>query len=327
MHCIICREDKDSSPEHVIARALGGSFVIHRLCQKCNNDMGGLRVDQGLIDHNAIVERRVALQLAGNRGTVPDPLGDALRYPVPTEVPGVSIRIRRDENDATLMRGTVVRNSKIAVTDNPDGTQDIGIYLFVVPETDADKSEMYLKSDLRKAGARDEAQIQRVCDEFLPHLESVERSFSVVIPVPQNLGGHYLGMAKIAFEMAHHWLGDAWLDDPIAIGLRAALRGEANPGGRFRIGDDGTIQRPKMSATPGVRFDELPSGYDPDRTNILMLYREGITCCVCMWLLDAFSAMFLVTENAAAYQVPATDSVVMDVIVRRPIELQTVAPA
>jgi hypothetical protein len=43
-------------------------------------------------------------------------------------------------------------------------------------------------------------------------------------------------------------------------------------------------------------------------------------------LLDAFSAMFLVTENAAAYARPEYDAVAMDVLLRRFEEFQTVMP-
>ncbi len=96
MTCIICRAEKAPSPEHVIPRALGGSFVIRRVCRECNNALGAKNIDQGLIEHNASVERRVALQLAGNRGTVPDPIGDAISHSIATGIPDVKVRLSRE---------------------------------------------------------------------------------------------------------------------------------------------------------------------------------------------------------------------------------------
>jgi hypothetical protein len=322
MMCIICRAERSSSPEHVIPRALGGSFVIHRVCHQCNNALGARNVDQGLVEHNTSVERRVALQLAGNRGKVPDPIGDAIRHPIDTGIPNVKVRLSREPEG---YRVKVEPRADVTLTEGPPGRTKLDINLII--DADDDRAEMRLRSALRKSGIKDEANLRQICDEVLPQLELRHGPATIGVPVKKNEGGHYLGITKIAYEMAHYWLGDSWLDDPIAADMRRALGGDRTASGRFKIGDGTTIERPRITTDPATPFEKLPLGYDPARTNLITLYRIDNTFSVCVYLLDAFSAMFLVTENAAAYERPKYDAVGMDVGLRRYEEFQTVMPA
>ena len=322
MTCIICRTEKSPSPEHVIPRALGGSFVIYRVCHDCNNKLGARSVDQGLIDHASAVERRITLELAGNSGKVPDPVGEAIRRPIPTGIPNVEVRLARE---AGGYRVHVERRAKATLTESADGTKRLDLD-FVIDVSDEKNAEMYLKSALRKEGIRDDVLLDEICAVVLPQLELRTGPATIGVPVKKNEGGHHLGLTKIAYEMAHHWLGDAWLDDPIAETMRRALLGDKSAGGKFKIGDGTAIDRPRVTTDPRVPFEELPLGYDPVRTNLMTLYPIENNLFVCVWLLDAFSAMFLVTENAAAYARPEYDAVGMDVLIRRFEEFRTVMP-
>jgi len=321
MRCIICLAEKPPSPEHVIPRALGGSFVIHRVCRDCNNLLGAI-ADQGLIEHNAAVERRVALQIASNRGAIPDPVGDAVRRPIATGIPNVRVRL---SPEAGGYRASVEKHAEVRLVEQPDGTTHIEINL-VVDAGDERNAEIYLRSALRKAGIKDEARLTEICAQALPMLELRHGPTTVGVPVRKNDGGHHLGITKIAYEMAHYWLGDTWLDDPIAIAMRRGLRGDKNASGRFMIGDGKAMDRPRVATDTATPFEELPLGYDPTRTNIMTLYPIGELLYVCVWLLDAFSAMFLVTDNAKAYQRPRLDSVAMDVGLRKAEEFMTIMP-
>lgn len=320
MTCIICRLEKAPSAEHVIPRALGGSFVIHRVCRDCNSCLGD--VDRGLIEHHASVERRVALQLEGNRGTVPDPIGEAIRRPIATEIPNVNVRLARE---AQGYRVHVERHVEAQIIEQPDGQTRIDINL-IVDADDGDKAEMYLRSALRKAGIRDEDKLAAICAETLPQLEMRHGPATIGVPVKKNEGGHHLGITKIAYEMAHYWLGDAWLDDPIAVNMRRALGGDKTAGGQFKIGDGTSMDRPRITTDPSVPFDELAMGYDPGRTNLITLYPIANKLSVCVWLLDAFCGMLLVTENAAAYAMPEFGGVGMDVVLRRYEDFRTIMP-
>ncbi len=323
MTCIICRSEKQPSPEHVIPRALGGSFVIYRVCHQCNSKLGARAVDQGLIEHASAVERRIALQLAGNSGKVPDPVAEAIRRPIPTGIPNVNVRLARKGGAYHVH---VERHTKVTLTEHPDGTTRLDLN-FIVDGADEKDAEMYLKSALRKEGIHDDGLLDEICATVLPQLELRAGPTTIGVPVRKNEGGHHLGLTKIAYEMAHHWLGDAWLDDPVAHTMRSALLGHKSAGGMFKIGDGTTIERPRVTSDPTVRFEELPLGYDPVRTSLMALYPIENSLFVCVWLLDAFSAMFLVTENAAAYPQPEYDAVGMDVLVRRFEEFRSVMPS
>ena len=52
----------------------------------------------------------------------------------------------------------------------------------------------------------------------------------------------------------------------------------------------------------------------------------GESLFVCLWLLDAFCGMYLVTQNGSAYPRPALDAVVMDVLRRQYEEFGTIMP-
>jgi hypothetical protein len=308
MICIFCRTEQEPTAEHVIAKALGGSFVIDRACRKCNSRLGDI-ADRGLIEHNESVVRRVALKLAGNNGSVGDP----------------DVRVRLTKTPEGL-RAKVEPKIEIEFDTLPDGRRIFGVTTMVIPEEDADKAEMYLRSALRKKGIRDEEMLARVCAELLPNLELRVGPETVAIPVKKNEGGHHLGITKIVYEMAHHWLGDAWLDDPIAETMRQGLLGNKDASGKYKVADGDAIPRPRVAADPGISFDKLPLGYDPTRTNVITLYPHENKLWVTVYLLDAFTAMYLVSDNAAAYQRPEYDAVAMDVDERTWEDYRTVLP-
>jgi len=279
-------------------------------------------IDQGLVEHNASIERRVALQLAGNRGRVPDPMANSISRPIATEIPNIKVRLSRESEG---YRARVERYVDVKLVESPDGKTEISVNL-IVDSDDEGNAEMYLRSALRKAGVRDELTISQICAKALPQLELRHGPETIGVPVKKNEGGHHLGMTKIVYEMAHYWLGDTWLDEPIAVAMRRALLGDKTAGGRFTIGDGKSMDRPRVLTNPAASFEEQPLGYDPCTTNIMTLYPIGSNLYVCIWLLDAFSAMFLVTENAAAYGRPDYDAVGMDVGLRQSKEFRTVMP-
>jgi hypothetical protein len=323
MTCIICRNEKPPSAEHVIPRALGGSFVVRRICRECNSMLGANRSDQGLIDHHESVARRVALQLAGNNGTVPDPVGDAIKFPIETDIPNVKVRLYRDGED---LRARVQPHVEVKVHERPNGDTVLEIE-FIIDGDDATNAEMYLRSALKKAGIKDEPRLTEICTEFLPQLVEREGPASVAIPMKKNEGGHHLGMTKIAYEMAHHWLGDAWLDEPIAVSMRDALQGNKAAGGQYKVGDGNMMDRVRISTAEALPFEERPLGYNPTRTKVMSLHPIGEKLFVCIWLLEAFCAMYLVSENGAVYQRPECDAVLMDVVIRQAVEVGTVMQA
>jgi hypothetical protein len=241
--------------------------------------LGAKNVDQGLIEHHASVERRVALGLAGNNRSVPDPIGDAIRRPIPTEIPNVAVQLTRVSGGYAA---TVREHVEVNVKTIEDDRLELEVNLIIDPGNEQN-AEMYLKSGLRKAGIKDDEVLDRICADTLPRLELRSGPTTIAVPVKKNEGGHVLGMTKIAYEMAHHWLGDAWLDDPIAVNMR---RGPSRRQGRRRAVQnrgrnlDGSAPRDgrpghavrgspaRLRPDPHADHDALPDGRSPLRGDL-----------------------------------------------------------
>ena len=68
MKCIICRENKDESEEHIIPEALGNKKLItKRVCEECNNKLG-TNVDNYLTNHPIVKLIRTNEELYGKSG-------------------------------------------------------------------------------------------------------------------------------------------------------------------------------------------------------------------------------------------------------------------
>lgn len=69
MRCIICREERDESEEHIIPEALGNKKLItKRVCEECNNKLG-TNVDNYLTNHPIVKLIRINENLFGKSGT------------------------------------------------------------------------------------------------------------------------------------------------------------------------------------------------------------------------------------------------------------------
>jgi len=119
------------------------------------------------------------------------------------------------------------------------------------------------------------------------------------VPYTVRTGGHGPALLKIIYEAAWYWLGDMWLDDPIATAMNASLRGDETISLRGRVKDG-----------VDARFD---LGNLPQReAHVIFLLRNDETCIVECQLFDLISGGFAITENSAAYKTPETDAIVMD---------------
>lgn len=226
MLCIICMEMKPvrtGSGEHVVPYAMGGSFTIDRVCLRCDNRLGNA-VDAGLINLSTVEERRAELGLRGHNGKVPDPAARRLKEPlVNVNDPKHKLFLRETDVPGELVPKTA-SIVEFDVLHLPDGILIQPARVYIDP-LDVGNAAMYAMSALRKKGVTDQATVERIGREFAEGLESVaveqefERKINVVV------GGHQVGVLKIAYELAWYWLGDEWLSDPIAVTMREMLTG------------------------------------------------------------------------------------------------------
>jgi hypothetical protein len=218
MRCIICLEDRPSSEEHVFPLAIGGRLTIDRVCRECNSDLGS-RIDPGLTDNFIIKNRRADLGLSGNSGNAPPP------YEMLT---GVS-RLKADPT------------RKVAVTFN-EKTQKIDVRSIpqitdvTLPDGNAgqkmiiDAQDLHLLPKLlqreRKRHGLPPLTPAQLGEEIakISRLTPIEEPARIVKDIKVDFSLLHFAFIKIAYELAFIWLGDSYLDDPMAAKLRAAIR-------------------------------------------------------------------------------------------------------
>lgn len=307
MHCIICRSEKPrrtGDGEHPIPLALGGSWTIDRVCIECDNTFG-MSFDARLSKLTAIEERRIELKLEGHSGKLPNRLREALRQPVQvTDDPHHRVKVSLKEDGSYDV--FTIPNIEFEIIVNPDGSWAAALapHRMVLDPRNRDSAEEMIAKRLQQALAdrgitADPDEIKGASAHLAASLTLVANQKAVSVPYTIRTGGHGPALLKIIYEAAWYWLGDPWLDDPIARAMNASLRGDETISlqGRVRDGVD-------------VRFD---LGNLPQREAhvIFLLCSNGKFIVECQ-LFDLISGGFVITEHSTAYKTPETDAIVMD---------------
>jgi hypothetical protein len=301
MRCILCFVEKPDGHEHVIPYALGGSFTIDRVCEVCDNRLGNV-ADDGLIRHVNMEQRRVELRLKGNRGNVPDPIAKAVRRPlVRRGIPKHRIRLERDATDG-LFRPYTLPLVEFESTDCENGGKRVELKNFFVDRRDGHLVPSLVRKSLKTCGVEGEDIVTAVCDSIGSSLEDVEERGTFESRIPIWVGGHQLGILKIAYEMAWHWLGDKWLDDPVAVAMREGLRGKIEA----------------LAKVNGKIFDDankilMVGGGDPRLLHAVYMFPGMNKYFIGIRLFDVMSAAFVITDNSSAYTHPGSDAVILKV--------------
>jgi HNH endonuclease len=303
--CIICMTMKPRRTgvgEHVIPKALGGSFTIRRVCVDCDSHLGTV-ADAGLINVFSIEQRRAELRLAGNNRTVPDPGARLRKVPFVSESDAKhrAFEVLDPETGKTSIR----TQSRVEFEVTPmDGGMLIEPVSVHIDPADQDKAEMFAVSALKKAGIRDEALVKKHAAEFAANLETIEvfEMFSKRVEI--KTGGYENGFLKIAYEMAWHWLGESWLYSPEAIAMRELLAGE-KPSTRIR----------------GKVYDEPNAGVvavegDPRVVHSVFVYENAGELVLEMRIFELFTAGLVVAKSAHDYHVPHLNAIAMHSVKR-----------
>jgi YD repeat-containing protein len=215
MLCIFCCKERPPSLEHVFPLAIGGTITTDRVCHACNSVLGS-RVDAALCDFLPIRSRRATLGLAGNGGQVPALheifLGDVKL------IGQAANRAQTTFNKATEKLDTrQLYHAPDVVT--PDGNKARQITL---DERDKGQIPKIIQRERKRHG------LPPLSDDKLA-AEAANFTVTVVenplVQVTLNVSFAYLrhAMMKIVYELAFLWLGESYLDDPIAVELRAAI--------------------------------------------------------------------------------------------------------
>jgi hypothetical protein len=215
MRCIFCSNERPPGFEHVFPLAIGGHFTTDRVCTECNSTLGS-RVDAVLCDFLPVRMRRAELGLAGNASAPPG------RYELLEGVVslvgsnGGRLRVTYDEATKTLDLHRLYQASDIVT---PDGQKAREI---IIDARDKDQIPIIIQRERKRHG------LPPLSSEELAIQASNCTANSMENPTGQmniRVSFAYLrhAMFKIAYELAFLWLGETYLDDPLAVELRTAI--------------------------------------------------------------------------------------------------------
>jgi hypothetical protein len=200
MLCIICLHERPSSIEHVFPDAIGGTFTIERVCAPCNSHLGA-HVDSHLANHWLVRARRHDLAIQGKTGS---PLSPTFRANVDS-IAGLQVELRPDSSPMVRLVNPVVTSH-------------------------GGKAVYWLEGQEETA--------QRILDTIGQrrgigtHLSTAAPDTTIVKPtisghVPIDTHDYRRSVLKVAYQLAHRWLGEEYLSDPFAKALRELLQPRA----------------------------------------------------------------------------------------------------
>lgn len=282
MKCIFCEEEQQPKEEHVFPKALGGTLCIYRVCDKCNSDLG-TKADAPLIDHPTIVMRRAQLGLTGQSGKVPDPAKALLDGSHLTGNPDVQFRIKTGR-DGTLEISVQQRGVEVPAA---DGSIEEHLVFDI-------KDRNKIAEVIRKKRARSglpplpDEEIEKIIEAGARSVEQPTFANRIKIDLVEFKRGLY----KIAYELAFHWFGEAYLSDTRAKVLRG-----------FALGKE-----PVDDALAGACFSSNCKNDPPWQlwanelnSHLAMGVRSDEKLLVMLRVFDVVSASIVVSEQASRY--------------------------
>lgn len=195
--------------------AIGGHITTDRVCKECNSTLGS-RVDKALSDFFPIRVRRAELGLAGNAASPPGRFELLSGDVTMTGEAGGRLRVTYDEATNKLDLHRLYQASDVVT---PDGTK---IRQITIDARDKAQLPVIIERERKRHG------LPPLSDEELAIAASNYTTQTIVNPtVLHNFSVSYAylrhAMFKIAYELAFLWLGETYLDDPVAIELRTAI--------------------------------------------------------------------------------------------------------
>ena len=199
VRCIICLSEREGSIEHVFPEALGGRLKIDRVCEACNSHLGA-HIDSHLANHWVVLARRNELQLSGKNGPPAGP----------------------------VLRGDVEGAAGLKVEVQLGGAPGVRIVKPVTHLADGGRTVHWLNGDEPSAD-RIVGKILTRRGDAAPPFGRIRPDETVVKPkitgtVAIDCHNYRRAIIKIAYELAHRWLGESYLVDPVAVALREVLR-------------------------------------------------------------------------------------------------------
>lgn len=292
MLCIFCLKERPPSEEHVFPDVIGGTLTIDRVCRSCNDRLNK-RADDGLIQHPLIRLARARLGIPDRRGNRLDLFADIFGKGVIVggEHGGQEVLARTDPlTNRPTLKLVRHRNEKV----QPGSSSATEIH---VDSRDADRIPLIIQRERKRAGrpplskeALDRA-VLRVHARGLTEIRHpVVRHEIDLRPTDPNRG-----MLKIVYELAWYWLGDDYLDDEGAAGLRSVIL------------SDGPVDDPKLPSiigefSSGEVVRPLALWNDLADAHLASMNRAQNRVGIAIRVFQALSAIVIVSEQARRYK-------------------------
>lgn len=282
--CIFCRRERDSSVEHVLPLAIGGTVTIDRVCVECNSTLGS-RVDAALTDFLPIRSRRARLQLAGNTGVPPNPFEILLGQS--TLIGPAANRVLTTFDAAT---GKLDHRQLYHAADvvTPEGTKR----QITIDERDKGQVPVIIQRERKRNG------LTPLTDEALAIAATNYTTRTVdnlLVQKTLNVSFAYLrhAMIKIAYELAFLWLGEDYLSDALAEELSAAVMSA----------DLASTDKVAGNIGWAADCDVFNRWWLPDEGHHLAYATpiRGMGIGVCVRIFDIYAAVVVVTRDPARY--------------------------
>lgn len=288
MKCIICRENKDESEEHIIPEALGNKKLItKRVCEECNNKLG-TNVDNYLTNHPIVKLIRTNEELYGKSGKdikffsgieVDEETG--LKYDMKSGKPILQPRIIAGSDGHIRVEAANVK-----------------------------AGFEHFRKVMKRKGYSDE-QIDKLCEEAITG--ETELVSPPKFKKDATIDFSRLGLAaiKIAYEYAFSILGEKYIDDEIAVLFAKELKKNA-----YSMKSDINVSNElaKYVTFPihgsGIEniLSEIKENLSKTNMNVLhiifMIKQDGCLYCILnLCMTDIISFAIRVTEKADAYKI------------------------
>ena len=249
--CALCLQSgTDSPPEHVFPEAIGGSLTIDTICAECNHWLGS-NVDSYLTDHWLIQVRRRELGLSGKKGQLPRPrlVGTV------DEFPEVRVILGYGGNGEPTLR----IEPHVLKVSNSDGTESKRL---VVGDAERESIPQIINKIRQRAG-QEPLSSENIAAQY--QVQTIQQPRVTGSP-DIDVHDYRRAVIKIAYELAHRWLGDAYLQDPSAKLLRDIIRNPSFSPEDFQNGGLkgqillGRCRRPRPAPRPDSRKARTMSG-------------------------------------------------------------------
>lgn len=285
--CIICLEEKEGSLEHVFPDALGGVLTFWDVCVDCNSKLGR-KVDAPLINNLLMELHRLAHNLEGKTGKVPNPF----KRGVLSDDPDVKVHYKLDDKGNPLSL-ELLPLKKIEEDEK-------GIHINISADIKSKDSVIKMvKSELKKRN------LPQMTDDDILRTLKIQKITNPEITISKeiSLDDWKPAILKIVYEIAYLKLGQAYLTDNTAKIIRDVLQQkisleEAPINGKMALGKLGMSED----------LDQI-IGNANSMTVLLLRDRNNISAIVNLF--NQFTAVFCISKEAEKYGLENCNGIVI----------------